>query len=158
MSDEFVWLPKSDSLVKDYEAQNWNVVLIAQIFSNETYYCLSKDMHFINDELRNKLLTPLCVVKDEYRDCLVLFKKNPEFSFIWQNKKCFSINEELSEGMMKSPMGYFREKDKIVVKNVEKLIEGTKIHVKSAMTLLPLLMILITLIILVVAGLYLWLF
>lgn len=158
MAEDYVWLPKNDNLVKEYEEQNWNVVLIAKILSNETYYCFSKDKHFLTDDLRHRLLTPMCIVNKEYRDCLVLFKDNPDFGFVWQNKKCFSLDSSLLTSISSSSMTFYRDDEKVVVKNVSKLIENTKIDVKSAMSLLPILLGLITLIIIVVIGLYLWLF
>ena len=155
MSDEYVWLLKGDSAYKSYLSKGWKTIISVQIESGEVFYCLSKTKQFINEEEKIQLLAPICINNHDYKDCVITFTDSPEIGFVWINKRCFSINGNMSDQFSESSMDFFHG-NVIKVGSAAQLVSENTILVKSA-SILPIVILGICFVTLVCAGVYIWL-
>lgn len=158
MSEQYVWLQKDDTAYKEYKEKGWHTVLSVRTFTNNVYYCYSRNNHFVNEEQRNKLLAPICIINKQYNDCMILFEDKCEYGFIWKGKRCFQLDIKIINELIESKMN-FSENNKIIkIKSANQLVIDTEIQVRSSTSLYYVLSASIFIVLTFSIGAYLWLF
>ncbi len=157
MSNEYVWLPKEDSVYKEYKEKGWHTVLSVKTISNNIYFCYSNTQHFVSEEASNKLLVPICIINEEYKNCIITFDEDHNDGFIWKDNKCFSISREMIDQIVNSKMFFFKDDPVIKVESISQLVSDAEIKVKSSMLQYYLLTFAIIFLSSISFGIYLWL-
>lgn len=158
MIDQYVWLLKGDNIFKDYQEKNWHTVLSVRTISNDTYYCYTNNKHFVNDEEKNILLTPICINNKSYHDCIITFDENDNEAFFWKGKRCFKLERSLANDFITSKIDYSKNIKIINVKSISQIVSDNKIQVRSSASLIYIMIFSIALIFFLSVGMYLWLF
>ena len=158
MSNEYVWLPKEDSVYKEYKEKGWNTVLSVKTISNNVYFCYSNTQHFVSDETSNKLLVPICIINEKYKNCIIIFDEDHSDGFIWKDNKCFSLSRTIIDKIINSRMVFFKEDTVIKVESISQLVSDAEIKVKSSMLQYYLLSFAVIFLSSISFGIYVWLF
>lgn len=158
MSNEYVWLPKGDSAYNEYKSKGWNTILSVRTESNEIYFCYSRKKHFVTEENKNKLLTPICIINKEYNDCLIIFEEYDREGFIWKDNRCFEVDRDLIDQITESKMGFFNGDEAIKIESILMTVTESEIKVRSSMLQYYLFAVIISILIALSMGMYVWLF
>lgn len=156
MLDEFVWLIKGDDSYRNYLAKKWRTVISVKMKNGDVYFCLSKNKQFVTDEEKTKLLTPICVNNDEYKDCLVVLDEDEQAGFVWSQKRCFCISRKMIDDFSKSELSFFSGR-KVNIKSASKLVSENAIVVKYS-SFVTIVLLNLFAVLLFAAGVYVWLF
>lgn len=158
MRDKYVWLKKEDGAYKKYQEKSWHTVLSVRTITNNVYYCYSNNKHFVTDEEKTKLLSPICVINKEYKDCMILFEDDSSDGFIWKGERCFRTGPAIINEFINSKMDFTKNNEIIKIKSASQLVTDAEIQVRSSMALLVVSIISISLVIVLFILVYLWLF
>lgn len=158
MSDKYVWLLKQDIVYKDYQEKGWHTILSVRTFSNDVYYCYSSNKHFVSEVEKNKLLTPICVINKEYKDCMIIFEEDENYGFIWNGKRCFGLERSFIDEFIDSKMKFSKRNEIVKINSASQTVIDTEIQVRSSMGLYYIMAISASLVVGLFIGVYLWLF
>ncbi len=135
MSEEYVWLLKGDNAYKQYKAKGWNTIISIMTELEEVYFCLAKNKQFVTEEEKIKLVAPVCLNNTEYKDYIVSFEQDSDFGFIWKDKRCFSVSNQMISDLLNSSMHFYNDELHKVIESPQALFNENNVKVKSSSVL-----------------------